>query len=58
MENIVQLCGKYRVMQMIVVVLGVKFLSVTIVYNYWFQTKSIAYSVKMNCFDTLHGTLP
>ena len=26
--------------------------------NYWFQTKSIAYSVKMSSFNTLHSALP
>ena len=55
MENKVQLCGKSStVMQIaVVVVIGVKFLSLTAV-----TTKSITYSVKISCFDTLCGALP
>ena len=58
MESKVQLCGKYStVMQIVVIVLGVK-IPISHNSNYWFQTKSIAYSVKMSSFDTLHGALP
>ena len=37
-------------MQVIVVVIGVKFLTIT--------TVTTAYSVKMNSFGALHGALP
>ena len=61
MENKVQLCGKYSaVMQISVVVLGVKFLSLTTVTTD-FKTKSITYSVKISsltlCMVHYHGPL-
>ena len=42
-------------MQIVVIVLSVKFLRISHNSNYWFQIKSTAYSVKMSSFDTLHG---
>ena len=57
MENKVQLCGKYStVMQIVVIVLGVKFLSLTTVITHF--KLNLLHSVKMSSFDTLHGALP
>ena len=57
MENKVQLCGKYStVMQIIIVVLGVKFLSLTAVTTD-FKLNPLL-TVKMSSFDTVHGALP
>ena len=57
MENKVQSCGKYStVMQIVVIVLGVKLLSLTTVTTD-FKLNPLL-TLQNEFFDTLHGALP